>query len=168
MSTTSKLGADMDEALSRRKDFEGRFRITPGCWIWNCGRDHCNYGRFYGAGKGKSQVASRFSYELYVGEIPDGMQILHRCDSPPCVNPDHLFLGTVFDNVVDKMNKGRHLRGTMFSWAKLDEKKVQQIRVDPRSQRVIAKDFGISRSAVSEIKTRKKWKHVPEIGVNHE
>jgi predicted XRE-type DNA-binding protein len=151
-----------NKALSRREDFEARFRVTPGCWIWTSSRDRDGYGKFYGPSPGKVQVASRFSYELYVGKIPEGMHVLHRCDNRCCVNPEHLSVGTNFDNVIDKINKGRQLRGTMFSWAKLDEDKVQQIRADTRPQRQIAKDFGISRSAVSEIKTRKKWKHVPE------
>lgn len=96
------------------------------CWPWT-GTHVRGYGRFWiGSrtdGSRRPVIASRFLYAQQVGEIPDGMQVLHRCDNPPCVNPHHLFLGTARDNVVDMLVKGRQanqrktscLRGHAFT-----------------------------------------------------
>lgn len=76
------------------------------CWAWlGATAGTMGYGRFW-LNRGVVQ-AHRFSYERYVGPIPMGMLVLHRCDNPKCVNPDHLFLGTDFDNLHDAMRKGR-------------------------------------------------------------
>ena len=74
------------------------------CWEWDnvAGR---RYGQFYL--HGKQVQAHRASWELNVGEIPDGIKVLHRCDHTHCVRPDHLFLGTQADNVADMISKGR-------------------------------------------------------------
>lgn len=81
------------------------------CWPWSAGRDADGYGKFaIGLGGKKQQHirAHRFAYEQFIGPIPDGMVVCHRCDNPPCVRPDHLFLGTPLDNNNDKVSKGRH------------------------------------------------------------
>lgn len=59
------------------------------------------------AGKRYTKPSHRLSYEMHIGEIPSGMRVLHRCDNPPCIRPDHLFLGTDLDNVRDATSKGR-------------------------------------------------------------
>jgi hypothetical protein len=79
-------------------------RHEQGCWIWTGPRDKKGYGRW-----GKS-VASRFSWEIAHGAIPDGMWVLHHCDNPPCVNPGHLYIGTVVENVQDMVDRGRAYR----------------------------------------------------------
>lgn len=77
------------------------------CWIWLSGRDKYGYGRFYTGGKG-SRLAHRFSYQLRHGiELDPDTKVLHRCDNPPCVNPDHLFTGTQADNIIDMHAKVR-------------------------------------------------------------
>lgn len=91
-----------DFPLSR---FETRFVVTPGCWLWTGEIGSSGYGRFYAYGR--KYRAHRFSYEAYKGEIPKGMLILHSCDNPRCVNPDHLRVGTDADNTRDKMERGR-------------------------------------------------------------
>lgn len=89
------------------------FRVdkTPGCWVWTGGRGagKFDYGYFWTSEK-KLVKAHRFSFEMEHGSIPDGMVICHRCDNPPCVRPDHLFLGTQKDNIHDMDAKGRGKR----------------------------------------------------------
>ena len=75
-----------------------------GCWIWEA-TEIRGYGAF--AIKSRYYRAHRVSYELFVGDIPEGKFVLHKCDTPFCVNPDHLFLGTQADNIADRDNKGR-------------------------------------------------------------
>lgn len=97
-----------------RNPIESEWRFWPkvlpvesGCWEWQAFRCGNGYGRFSGYGCGKI-LASRFVYELCVGPIPFGLKVLHRCDNPSCVNPAHLFLGTMKDNSEDMVRKGRH------------------------------------------------------------
>lgn len=80
----------------------------PGeCWLWTAAKNRDGYGSF-GTGEGtKTTLAHRWSWQESVGEIPDGMYVLHTCDEPSCVRPDHLFLGTQADNVADCARKGR-------------------------------------------------------------
>lgn len=88
--------------------FWANVQKTDTCWIWTGCRSH-NYG-LMGANKTRI-LAHRFSWELHNGPIPDGLGVLHRCDNPPCVNPDHLFLDTFEDNMKDKIAKGRQAKG---------------------------------------------------------
>lgn len=86
-------------------------RVEPepnsGCWLWVGRVDGAGYGAF-SIGDGKQTGAHRFSYLVFVGAIPDGMLICHKCDQASCVNPDHLFVGSNRDNLIDCVNKGRH------------------------------------------------------------
>ncbi len=80
---------------------------TSECWGWIGSRDHGGYATLSG-GTGRSPIkAHRVSYEIYIGPIPSGMDICHRCDNPPCTNPSHLFPGTAADNMADMIQKGR-------------------------------------------------------------
>jgi hypothetical protein len=80
---------------------------TRDCWIWTASKQQFGYGKFV-VKKGESpRMAHRLSYEMEVGKIPDGLQVLHRCDNPSCVKPSHLFLGTQKDNLADCKAKGR-------------------------------------------------------------
>jgi hypothetical protein len=76
------------------------------CWHFCGSRNQGGYGRL--TVDGRMQVVHRLSYELFVGRIPDGMFVCHRCDNPSCINPDHLWLGTRSENAIDCFRKGRH------------------------------------------------------------
>ena len=80
-----------------------------GCWLWNGAKFENGYGAF--SYRNKTVRAHRWSYNYWVGPIPDGLLVCHRCDTPACVNPDHLFVGTQRDNLDDREQKGRTLRG---------------------------------------------------------
>lgn len=99
-------------ALAR---FEANVIPEPnsGCHLWTASVSPRGYGKFYIAGR--HLRANRAAWELYVGSIPDGLRVLHRCDTPACVNPDHLWLGTDADNQRDKVRKGRHPEQVRFN-----------------------------------------------------
>lgn len=86
--------------------FEERFVKTDQCWEWTSRKNAFGYGDF-SENASKKWPAHRLSYTLYKGVIPDGMLVLHDCDNPSCVNPDHLRLGTQKDNMVDMFSRGR-------------------------------------------------------------
>ena len=105
-------------------------------------------------------LAHRVAYRLYVGPIPTGMCVLHRCDNPSCVNPDHLSVGTRTTNLEDMTTKGRRVRGVSHGRAKLTEAAVLSIRSDQRLPRVIAVEHGVSHATVRLIRARKTWAHL--------
>lgn len=141
-----------------RAKFEQRFVVTPGCWLWVAGRDSHGYGKI--SFRGKAMRAHRASYELYVGPIPSGMHILHRCDNPRCVNPEHLWPGTHAENMADKTSKGRAIGGAPGEGcykAKLTRAQARSILHDHRLHAVIAQEYGVARSTVGDIKTGRSW-----------
>jgi hypothetical protein len=85
--------------------FLDKVRKTDGCWIWQGASHEKGYGCFFFRGRKRS--AHVVSYTLFVGEVPDGLMVCHECDNPPCVRPDHLFVGTNQDNILDAFSKGR-------------------------------------------------------------
>lgn len=95
------------------KRFEKKFIKTNSCWIWNGTITKKGYGQFWYKEIG-TILAHRVSYRIYKNKIPDGLNVLHKCDNPPCVNPDHLFLGTQKDNMIDMTQKGRRGACHMF------------------------------------------------------
>ena len=159
----SYLGLSKTEPLSERDRFQSKFRVTPGCWIWVSGADEFGYGRF--GAKGKTWRAHRYSFALYVGSLQDDMSVCHRCDTPSCVNPDHLFLGTNQDNVLDRVTKGRSARqlGPQNKASHLTEQDVHAIRQAVGSLSQIAARFGTSATNVAVIKKRTSWAHLPEV-----
>lgn len=99
------------KGLTLRQRFLNKIKISNnGCWEWDAAISTMGYGCIVD-NSGTTKAAHRISYELYIGEIPKGFFICHKCDSRKCVNPLHLFLGTQQDNVDDMMNKGRHGNG---------------------------------------------------------
>lgn len=98
-------GATADERLRHH----GWTVTESDCWEWAGHRTGRGYGRI--GVSGRLMYSHRLAYEAWVGPIPDGMHVLHRCDNPPCINPAHLFLGTDAENVRDRDGKGRTARG---------------------------------------------------------
>lgn len=153
--------------LSYRKDEQ------TGCWIW-LGKSKSGASKKYGRIKvnGKNIPAHRFSWEIHNGKnVPEGLLVLHRCDNPECVNPDHLMIGTHQDNMNDMKSKGRQFtkqrgvirntaKGTSNGNSKLTEVQAISIFKDERPQRLIALDYGISQTVVHNIKSKKTWKHI--------
>lgn len=133
-----------------------------GCWYWLGALSESGYGNF--KSESRSERAHRVSYRLYKGPIPDGLFACHKCDNPACVNPDHLFLGTLKENQEDMSRKGRAARGSKSGMAKLTESDIKQIRqlvcVDDVSRRVVASFFKVDRGHVDKIIRRQRWAHV--------
>lgn len=151
------------------KRFWSKVNKHPDCWLWTGNRLKAGYGKFMISSKNGMTTAHRVSWMLHRGPIPDGMFVLHSCDNPPCVNPDHLFLGTHTDNMKDCMSKGRFRGGTNPSHGeshyatKLTEESIKQIRrlrSDGLSYPQIASRFGITDTSARNIVIRHTWKHI--------
>lgn len=129
-----------------------------GCWEWSGSVDSKGYGRF------RDTKAHRIAYEEWVGPIPEGHVVRHRCDNPLCINPEHLRTGTHAQNVEDRVERGRSAKGENHGWSKLTQDKVVYIReqyaAGGRSQQSIADEVGISQVHVSDIVRRIVWAHV--------
>lgn len=138
--------------------FEEKFVPEPnsGCWIWTGCINHRGYGRFLF--KGRNHLAHRFAFVAYGGAEPGTLNVLHRCDNPPCVNPDHMFLGTDRDNAIDMAKKGR------APATKLRREQIPQIRSLFRknfSYMEISERFNVSDKAIRNIIAGRSWHYVP-------
>ncbi len=126
------------------------------CWIWTASRSKKGYGRI-GLGSRKEGVAlaHRVAYELSIGPIPEGLDVLHSCDNPPCCNPGHLFLGTQQDNMADKIAKGRQPRGAENYRAQLTWEQVDEIRKRYVHKRGVAtrlgREFGVHHMTIYRV-----------------
>ena len=144
-----------------------------GCWKWSGAKRH-GYGVLNISRKVGTEVASRISWEIHNGPIPDGMCVCHTCDNRACTNPEHLFLGDRKANNQDMWKKGRgrfphsghppplHV-GDTHPQAKLTTAKVRRIREllrDGNTGRVIAIMFGVTPTTISNILNGKIWKHI--------
>ena len=137
-----------------------------GCWIWNKAKDKDGYGLFswkfkFGRGGTKMRRASRVAYELFIGLIPEGMLVCHHCDNPPCVNPDHLFVGTSSDNLFDASSKGRTIGERAARCRKLTNLQIQEMRhlyaEGIYYQKELAIKFNVTSGYVSKILRFKNW-----------
>ena len=137
---------------------------NTGCWLWERGTQTMGYGCWPMPGR-RSELAHRVAYAISNGPIPTGAFVCHRCDTPACVNPAHLFLGDQRANMRDCASKGRvrtpRLKGAAHPAAKLSAADIRVIREDPRSGSSMARAFGVSRTTISEIRLRKSWAHLP-------
>lgn len=152
-----------DIPLITRLQSKTKINEQTGCWEWQAARDPNGYGRI--SVKYKMRLPHRVSFELHRGPIPPGVFVLHRCDNPSCLNPDHLFLGDQAANMADKASKGRAVfplkRGVDNGYAKLTEADVFAIRAsDGLSQRKLAKQFGVSQLHISRIRRGIVWAHL--------
>ena len=157
-------GRSFEQSCERFSDFVAMIPFHS-CWEWTgryCGPIKSRYGNFWN-GK-KSERAHRFSWRMHHGEIPSGMDVLHRCDNMMCVNPDHLFLGTKKDNAMDMAAKGRSTRGQKNAMAKLSDDAANDVVLaigrGIETQKEIASRHGISREMVSRIKRGLAWRHL--------
>jgi transposase len=133
------------------------------CWEWTAakGGSGQEYGVFFPS-REDQWYAHRFSYKL-ANEDPADEMVLHKCDNPPCVNPDHLYLGDNSDNIEDAYNRDRRsAKGEANPKANLSVEEVRQIksRLDDESCREIAEDLDIPRSTVVNISAGVSWEHV--------
>lgn len=142
---------------------------TDSCWLWT-GKslNKKGYGQIQIGGQGtKHKTAHRLSYELHHGPIPDGMVVMHSCDNPGCVNPDHLSLGTQSQNILDAFARGRknaippHVFGEKCGASKLTEAQAIDVIKSSEPMKILAARFGVSNSAIERIKNGKSWRHLP-------
>lgn len=136
-------------------DVEDRNLSIDKCWEWKGSRTETNYGQF--RSMGTTVLAHRFSYELHKGKIPEGLFVRHHCDNPPCVNPNHLEVGTARDNNDDKKKRGRSRNGKRTrDWVVIEVYKAEG------SCSKIAKKFGMSKEVVRKIKRKLNFKDLIE------
>lgn len=132
-----------------------------GCWEWQRGLFSTGYGQI--SVKGVGRLAHIVSYETFVGSIPDGLFVLHKCDNPICINPEHLFLGTNQDNMTDMVNKGRSARGERNRHAKLTVDQVLEIKqrlLNGEDTIKISEDYPVTERTIKFIQEGKSWKHI--------
>lgn len=159
--------------------FFNKIYKTPTCWLWIGairGGD-CKYGNIR---MGKKRIlAHRLSWEIHFGKIPINKLVLHKCDNPACVNPEHLFIGTQLDNIQDRVSKDRSAkgkthkcfvhpelvyRGESCHFSRLTEKDVKEIRRKyiPRkySTYKLAKEYNVTATCIYAIVRNISWKHI--------
>lgn len=139
-------------------------RESDACWLWHGDINDSGYGKF--RYKSKYVYAHRLAYEFTNGIIPDGLIICHKCDNPACINPNHLFLGTYFDNSQDMIAKGRQRKalGSDSGRAKLTDAQVVEIRKRYAAggirQRELASEYDVAKDTIWYLINRKTWRHI--------
>ncbi len=156
-----------------KKSLQDRFwskvEKTDDCWVWKGTLGNTNYGEFIIKKNGKwvPMRPSRLSYLLKYGVLPDDKYVLHTCDTPLCVNPNHLFIGTQKDNIQDALKKGRIPKGENSYRAKLSEAQIREIRSRyiPRvtTQRQLASEFGVSHTVIGRVINNLSYKNSGEV-----
>lgn len=127
------------------------------CWPWTRSKNRASYGIVSLPGP-ETWLAHRLAYTVWVGPIPEGHVVRHKCDNPPCINPDHLETGTHADNVKDKIERDRIPRGARHWKAKLSDCDVTTIRsrvASGETQSAVARDYQIDSSYVSQLMSGK-------------
>jgi hypothetical protein len=151
--------------ISTAETEAGRFlsfvEVRGDCWLWDGAKTSSGYGHH--CWQGKHVRAHRVAYELFNGPISGGLHVLHACDVRNCVNPAHLRLGTHLENMREMVAKGRHVapRGVNAPSAKLTVDQVQEIRATREPAHQVAPIYGVSKSLIWAIRSRKVWKHLP-------
>jgi len=145
------------------ESFWEKVQKTDGCWVWTGGgKTNDGYGQLHR--NGTTVRAPRLSWRIHFGQIPEGHHVLHRCDNPACVRPDHLFTGTDADNMADSRLKGRHAHGETHGFAKLTDLLVIQIRREyacgSLGQSDLAEKYGVSRGAIQNVVEGTTWRHL--------
>lgn len=160
--TTAAPAANLDQKAAQQRLFE---RCMPepnsGCWLWTENVTQGGYG--YLDFNCRRWRAHRLAYAAFVGPFDESLVVCHRCDTPSCINPDHLWLGTQGDNVRDCARKHRYPVGANHPRAKLSERDVIAVRrlhALGVMQKRIAQRYGVSESAIGSIIRREVWKCV--------
>jgi len=138
---------------------------NTGCLLWIGGGIPSGYGVVYESGR--HVRAHRMSYELFVGTIPESLCVLHACDTPSCVNPDHLWLGTKRENNADRDRKGRHIAPRIMGQQSHKSKLLTQEAIgilhflmSGERQKDVAAHYGVDASTVSYIATGHTWQNI--------
>jgi hypothetical protein len=132
-----------------------------GCWEWPLGLGHNGYGKI--CYKFRTLLVHRASYQEFIGPIPQGLLVCHRCDNPKCYNPMHLFLGTPKDNTMDMIRKGRgrHSRGEQRSHRTDDQiREIRKRYATGSTLTELSREFGCRTSNIHAIVNRRSWKHI--------
>jgi hypothetical protein len=148
--------------LSLTERFWEKVVKTDGCWVWIGCKNHSGYGQLR-VRKDRAELAHRLSIELYHGTpLPAGVCVLHKCDNPACVRPDHLFLGDRPTNSRDMIFKGRSQKGEAHSQSRLTDDAVREIRklAGKVPTTALSKRFKVTRSCITAIVRRDAWAHV--------
>ncbi len=142
-------------------------RRENGCIEWTGALTKSGYGKFMTEGgpdgKQLTHVASRWAYAQANGGIPQWMYVLHLCDNPRCVNPEHLTVGDQKENIRQATERGRRSRGSAHHRSKLDEARVKEIRArhaNGEGGQSLARVFCVSRGCIEAIVAGRTWKHV--------
>ena len=154
------------KTLKERFDDKWTPEPNSGRWLWTGAVNPQGYGKMTMGRNGNkiTKGAHRISFELMKGVIPEGMDICHKCDTPACVNSDHLFAGTRKDNLQDAIKKGLFYRakGENHGNSIFKELEIKEIRKSNLTQSQLAKQYHCSKSAIKHIKRNRVWKHVGE------
>lgn len=158
----SRACKDKSVAVPLELRFWKHVTKSEGCWLWAGKRLPRGYG-IVSVTHTTTRLAHRVAYQLTYGDFDNSLKVLHKCDNPPCVNPEHLFLGTDADNVHDMDKKGR--RRTVVTGRKLTDDEVRFVRSLPspyphRQAAEMARALGVSRSVLWLARSRRTYKHV--------
>jgi hypothetical protein len=144
----------MEDSIVSR--FEKYIDKSGECWLWTGACANDGYGQFWY--EGKMWKSHRFSYLLANGELPPHPLIVrHKCKPKNCCNPDHLEPGTYSQNTNDRLRDGTDNRGAKHHMVKLTEAEVREIRRSDKSQRDLAKKFGVGQTTISTIIRKRNW-----------
>jgi hypothetical protein len=133
-----------------------------GCWLWQAAISSNGYGSFFVDDTVAVVRAHRAAWIIFRGPIPPEAHVLHRCDDPLCVNPDHLWLGNNADNMADMAAKGRapSRKGRKNGRAVLTPRLVRMIRGSPDSATSLAARLGVATSTVARARRGERWAHI--------